>query len=187
MSARNAALVGLVLTAIAVVYASFVAITRVELSWGPVLQALIHVGELAIVVAIAVALGARAGLVGRIGLGIAALGSVLLVVAELAYPVNEPLGEQLFSVAPPLSGLGMVLAGIGVLRSGAWQGWHRFMPLLVGMWMFAVLTPAIILDGGPPAPASAFALAGWDLCWALCAVAVLAETSRARTAVGQHV
>jgi hypothetical protein len=184
-TARTAASVGLAITAVAVVYALGVAVIGVELSWGFVVQALIHVGELAVVLAIAGSVGVRAGLLGRIGLGIAALGGVLLVVAELVFPFNGPIGEQIFNGAPLLSGLGMVLAGIGVLRSGVWRGWHRVMPLVVGAWMLLVVIPLIIVLDGPPATAPVLAIAGWDLCWALAAVAVLAETARERTPAGQ--
>jgi hypothetical protein len=182
---RTAALVGLVLTAVSVVYILIVAVTGVELSWGFVLQALIHVGELAIVLAVAGSAAWRAGLVGRIGVGVAVLGEVLLIVAELVDPFNGPVGDQIFNVAPPLAGLGMVLVGIAVLRSGAWSGWHRFMPLLVGVWMFVVVTPLLIAFGGPPVLAPLLAVGGWDLCWALAAVAVLAETPDRAPAVAR--
>jgi hypothetical protein len=43
----------------------------------------------------------------------------------------------------------------------------------------------IIVFDGPPATAPVLAIAGWDLCWALAAVAVLAETARERTPAGQ--
>jgi len=178
---RAAALVGLVLTAVGVVYALIVAVAGLDLSWGFVLQALIHVGELAVVLALAGSVAWGAGLLGRIGVGVAVLGEVLLFVAELVDPFNAPVGDQIFNVAPLLSGLGMVLVGIAVLRSGGWSGWHRFMPLLVGVWMFVVVTPLLITSGAPPAPGPVLAIAGWDLCWALAAVAVLAETpDRAR-------
>ncbi len=182
---RAAALVGLVLTALGVVYILIVAVTGVELSWGFALQALIHIGELAVVLAVAGAVAWRSGLLGRIGVGVAVVGESLLAVAELVFPFNEPVGDQIFNVAPPLAGLGMVLVGIAVLRSGLWSGWNRFMPLLVGVWIFVVVTPLLIAFGGPPALGPLLALGGWDLCWALVAVAVLVETPDRAPAVAR--
>jgi hypothetical protein len=180
---RTAALVGLVITAVGVVY-TLAAATGFEPSWGFVLQALIHIGELAVVLAVFGAVGAQVGVLGRIGFGVAALGQVLLVVAELVFPFNGPIGEQLFNVAPLLSGLGMVLAGIAVLRSGVWRGWKRVTPLLVGAWMLVIVIPLIIVFDGPPATAPVLGLAGWDICWALAAIAVLTESARERSSAG---
>ena len=69
----------------------------------------------------------------------------------------------------------MILAGIAVLRTRRWGGWHRFAPLLVGLWSLLVLTPASIASGGPPAPVALWAITGWELCWVLLGVAVLTE------------
>lgn len=177
---RTAALVGLVIAAVGVVY-TLAAAAGFEPSWGFALQALIHIGELAVVLALFWAIGAQVGALGRIGFGVAALGQVSLVVAELLFPFNGPVGEQIFNFAPLLSGLGMLLAGIAVLRSGVWRGWHRVTPLLVGAWMLLVAIPLIIAFDGPPNLAPTLALAGWDVCWALAAIAVLSEPARERT------
>jgi hypothetical protein len=181
---RTAALFGLVITAVGVVY-TLAAAAGFDPSWGFALQALIHIGELAVVLALFGALGAQLGALGRIGFGVAALGQVLLVVAELVFPFDGPVGEQIFNFAPLLSGLGMVLAGIAVLRSGVWRGWHRVTPLLVGAWMLVVVIPLIIVFDGPPATAPVLGLAGWDLSWALAAIAVLTESARERSTAGR--
>ena len=50
--------------------------------------------------------------------GSAAIGEghqLLLVVAELIYPVSPDVGDQIFYVAPLLSAIGMISAGIAVL------------------------------------------------------------------------
>lgn len=183
-SPRPAALVSLVLTAVAVVYlvititvvlsAGDGALDAWQSSSGYLLQALIHLGELAGVIALALSGAAGAGLLARIGLGAAMLGLLLLAVAELVYPTNPGIGEQIFNVAPLLSGIGLLLAGIAVLRATVWQGWHRFVPLVLGAWVFVVMAPALIVSGGPPAPVALLAIAGWDVVWVLLAVAVLA-------------
>jgi hypothetical protein len=184
-TSRTLALVAVGVTAVLAIYALVVGFTAADPSWGYLLQALGHLGELAAVVALALSGAAGAGLLGRIGLGAAALGEVLLTVAELVYPSAPDLGDQLFMIAPLLSGIGMVLAGIAVLRAGRWSGWHRFVPLAVGIWMLAVTTPILITTGGPPAFAAVLAIAGWDVLWVLLGLSVLAENARERTAVSR--
>ena len=160
-------------------YAVAVALTGLEPSYGFVLQALIHVAELAVVGALVLCGAAGSGWLGRVGLGAAVLGQVLLVVAELTYPGDPALAEQIFSVAPLLSAVGMVLAGVAVLRTGRWTGWQRFAPLLVGLWAIVVLMPAVIATGGPPAPVATLAIAGWELTWLLLGVAAWTAATRA--------
>jgi hypothetical protein len=55
---------------------------------------------------------------------------------------------------------------------GAWQ---RVMPIAVGAYVFVVLIPALVGSGGPPAPAALWAIAGWEVLWALTAVAALTQ------------
>ena len=55
----------------------------------------------------------------------------------------------LLGICAPLQGLGLALMGIGVLRTGQWQGWYRFTPLLCGLYPFLVLIPAFAITGGP--------------------------------------
>jgi hypothetical protein len=184
-ASRTVALVAVVVTAGLALYALVVGFTAQELSWGYLLQSLGHLGELAAVIALALSGAAGTGLLGRIGLGVAALGQVLLAVAELVYPANPDLGDPLFMVAPLLSGVGMVLAGIAVLRSGRWTGWHRVVPLAVGIWVLVVMTPVVIASGGPPALVALLAIAAWDVLWLLVGVSVLAEGTRDRTVAGR--
>lgn len=184
-STRVAALICIVGTACAVLYAASGALTAWFPPYGFLLQALIHVAELAGVIGLLLAGAVGAGWLGRIGLGAAVVGQVLLVVAELTFPGSPDLSIALFGVAPLLSALGMVLAGIAVLRAGLWAGWRRFTPLLVGLWSIVVLTPAIIVSGGPPAPLALWGIASWDLTWLLLGVAVLTGArvpARTRTA-----
>ncbi len=49
--------------------------------------------------------------------------------------------------------------------------------------MFVVLTPAIIVSGGPPAAPALWALLGWELLWLAIAGAVLMERSRDRASL----
>jgi hypothetical protein len=173
---RTLALTSAVITALAALYCVASAVFLGEPSAGFVIQAVIHLGELAGVLALAL-LGAATGKVGRIGLGLAVLGQVLLVVAELTYPFAPAVGEPIFDVAPLLTGIGLVLAGIAVLRGRRWPGAARFTPLVVGLYGLVVLPTAMIVSGGPPAPLATFVLAGWELCWLAMAIGVLARTT----------
>lgn len=69
----------------------------------------------------------------------------------------------------------LVVAGIAVLRARRWRAWHRRTPLAVGAYVVAVLTPVLLGNGGPPAPAALWSIAGRGLLWALLAASALSE------------
>ncbi len=109
---------------------------------------------------------ARSGVAGesmvaKIGLGIAVLASALFLPFELVVIVSLDLGGILLGLCALLQGLGLLLAGIAVLRADRWQGWHRFTPLLTGLYTFLVLIPALALSDGY----NAWALVGWSACF----------------------
>ena len=56
---------------------------------------------------------------------------------------------MMFAVAPMLSGLGMIMAGIAVVRAGTWSGVRRLLPLLVGVSILVPATPVIVYDTAP--------------------------------------
>jgi hypothetical protein len=159
------------LTTFAVLYAAASAATGWEPDIGWLLQAVIHVGELLVVLALAASGVAGNGLMGRLGLGAAVIGQLVLAVAEVVYPHNHVLGDTGFSLGPLLTGLGLVTAGTAVLRAGRWTGWRRLLPLTVGVYVFA--------SGGPPAVLALVAIGGWDLLWVLTALAVPADSAAA--------
>ena len=171
---RTAAIVCIAITACAVLYAAAVALTGWEPSLGYLAQAVIHLGELAAVIALALSSAAGNGWLARIGLGAAMLGQVLLVAAELIHPSSPDIGDQMFNVGPPLSAIGLLLAGVAVIRSRRWTSWHRFTPLVAGAYVFVVLIPVLIVSGAPPAPSAVWAIAGWEVCWMLIGISVLA-------------
>ena len=47
-------------------------------------------------------------------------------------------------------GLGMIMAGIAVVRAGTWSGVRRLLPLLVGVSILVPATPVMIITGGVP-------------------------------------
>lgn len=173
---RTAAGIGIALTTLGICY-TIAAMTGWTPAWGSLAQAGIHVGELAVVIAL-VGAGVTAGRrAGWAGLGIAAVGQVLLVIAELVYPGSPDLGNALFAAGPLLSGVGMIVTGVVVFRARVWRGWQRPLPLVVGIWILVPATPILILTGGPPAPLALAAIVVWDVLWALTGAAVIRATA----------
>jgi hypothetical protein len=120
-------------------------------SSGWLLQAIIHIGELSAVVALASGGAAGRGRIARMGLGAAIAGQLIMTAAELIWPNTPDLGDVLFSVAPILTGAGLVTTGVATIRAREWAGSPRFLPLALGMYTILVLIPVMIGTGGPPA------------------------------------
>jgi len=178
MSARTVAGIAAVITGLAVVYIVAVLLGLPDPDWAYLPRGVIHLGELAAVVALALSGAAGTGLLGRLGLGLACLGELMLAVAEVITLSAPGTSETLFATAPNLVGLGLILAGIAVIRTGIWTGWRRWVTLALGVYVFVVLTPVIIAAGGPPALPAIAGLLVWQVLWVLIAVAVLVETDR---------
>ncbi len=178
MNARLVAGIAAVITGLAVVYIVGVLLGMPDPDWAYLPRGLIHLGELAAVVALALSGAAGTGVLGRLGVGLAGLGALLLAVAEVITLSAPGTSDTLFTIAPNLVGLGLILAGIAVIRTGIWTGWRRFVTLALGIYVFAVLTPVIIAAGGPPALPAVAGLLVWQVLWVLIAVAVLVETGR---------
>ena len=113
-----------------------------SLIWG-VTQVLIVVGLLAFARS-----GAAPTTAGRVGGRLAVAGAVLYVVAHalslVAYdsPLDDPISVAVlscFGVGTLLTAVGLVMAGAATVRSGAWAGWRRFAPLVLGVWMVAMM------------------------------------------------
>ena len=177
---RTAALIAVLITGLATAYALALLLGMQDPAWAYLPRGIIHLGELAAVVALALCGAAGAGRLAGIGLGAAGLGALMLAVAEVLTESSPGASGALFAVAPNLVGLGLILAGVAVIRTGRWTGWHRWIVLALGIYVFVVLTPVIIASGGPPAAASVAALTGWEILWVLVGVSVLAETAGAR-------
>jgi len=109
----------------------------------------------------------------KIGLVVAVLASALFLPFEVLVAVNEELGGALLGLTALVQGLGLLLAGIAVLRAGRWSGWHRFTPLLCGLYTFVILIPALALSNGY----NAWALAGWQIPFLLLGVALYQQRS----------
>jgi hypothetical protein len=178
-TSQASAVAALLITGFAIVYAAGSAIAGWEPSSGWLLQAIIHIGELSAVVALASGGAAGRGRIARMGLGAAIAGQLIMTAAELIWPSTPDLGDVLFSVAPILTGAGLVTTGVATIRAREWAGSPRFLPLALGMYTILVLIPVMIGTGGPPAPLALCTIAGWDLLWFTLSASVLDRTRTA--------
>jgi hypothetical protein len=124
--------------------------------------------------------GARAGawlaLAGTLGLTFMELFAIQFAEWQLK-AANEGVVGAGYGIATSLMGLGMLAAGVGVLRAGTWTGGWRFVPLAIGIWHFAVATPAIFSNGYVIAR---LAIAGWIALFGALGWALLLEARRGR-------
>lgn len=108
---------------------------------------------------------------GRIGHLVAIASMLGFALTELAaiLPANDTKDSPLvgllgaaygvFSIA---LGAALVVEGIAVLQAKVWQGWPRWIPLALGVWVFLPMLPALALSFG----GARFAIAGWMLLFA---------------------
>lgn len=118
---------------------------------------------------------------------IAVAGGVCYLLAEAWWTINLLLLDRttaelertpavvLLPAGAGLGALGMIATGVAVARSRRWQGWHRWTPLLVGVYPFVGMFPVAAIAGAPVV----LSVIGWSLTWLPFAVAALRE---ARTA-----
>ena len=66
--------------------------------------------------------------------------------AALSDPISVAV-LSCFGVGTVLTSVGLIMAGTAALRSGVWSGWRRYTPLVLGVWMVAMMplqfTPAL--------------------------------------------
>lgn len=137
-----------------------------------VANALVFVG----VIGLARAGAAGEGWLAKLGLGLALFASALFLPLELYIIFNLEVGGMLLGLSALLQGVGLLLAGIAVVRAGRWQDWHRWIPLLCGLYTFLVLIPALALS---PDGYNAWALVGWQIPFVLLGVALYQQGSAA--------
>jgi hypothetical protein len=85
---------------------------------------------------------------GRAGATLALAGTFLLFLAEFA---SIPFADQrmdetgpqvvggMFGLGVALTAIGLLVAGIAVLRSREWQGWRRYVPIGAGVWSLLMI------------------------------------------------
>jgi hypothetical protein len=67
--------------------------------------------------------------------------------------------QGLYGISSTLIGLTLIMAGIAVIRTGRWRGWRRVVPVILGVYVFVPLTPALF---GPYVLAR-LGIGGWML------------------------
>ena len=139
--------------------------------WIPTLNAVSHLFLLAGVIGLARAGAAGRGGLATSGLGLTLVGLVVLTVAEIFWKAQSSVADVLYPVATLAMMLGLILAGVAVLRAGHWGGWHRFSTLACGLYIPFVMMPSFALPG----LAMHYGIGAWGVCWLLLGVSQLAE------------
>ncbi len=130
-----------------------------------------HLGLLAGIVALTRAEAMAEGRSARWGIGLAASGMALLAVTELiaitarnsTYPSDGTARlDVLYGVSSLMVGVGMILAGIAVRRSGRWTGWRGLVVLVAGIFVFVPMMPALM----GPFVLARLAITAWMLVFA---------------------
>lgn len=117
---------------------------------------------------------------GRVGIGAAILSYIVLVGGELIEPFDPATAAVIFETVPVGFGLGMLLAGVAVLRAHRWSGWRRFVPLALGAYVFVVFLPVAIATGSEAGFWAA--LIPFGLIFAALGLAVVREATTSTTA-----
>lgn len=108
---------------------------------------------------------------GRIGHVVAVSGMALLTINELVAisvageatdSAHAGIVGAIYGVTTIMIGLGMSAEGVAAVRDGEWSGWQRWLPLVLGIWLFVPTMPALFLEGD----VARLALTGWSLLFA---------------------
>ena len=91
-------------------------------------------------------------------------------------PETDQASLAIIGIGTQLVAVGMILVGIAALRQRAWRGWRSFMPLLVGLYIYLVLFPSLIITGNPPENLVGF----WGVSWMLLGYAILSNAPAPR-------
>jgi hypothetical protein len=138
--------------------------------WDAALRAVLHLGQLAAALAVGRAGLAGSGITARIGLGLWIFGSACYAAGELVYLVAPGPSDTVFGIGSLAMLVGMVMVGVGVLRTGRWTGPGRFLPLVTGLF---VIPLTVILMATEAALA---ALAGYSVLWLLLGLSLYSAT-----------
>ncbi len=121
---------------------------------------------------------AGVGRLGRYGVGTAVAGMALLSLCEVramtlvnaTWPSPQTdLLDMGYGVATIAIGVGLILAGIAVLRTGRWSGWPKYITLACGLAVFLMVLPGVF----GPFLVGRLVLTAWMLMFAALGVALL--------------
>lgn len=119
----------------------------------------------------------------RIALSVTAPALALFGIAHFYALVDEDTAILLFSVFMVVASLGLIVAGVAIIRADVWHGARRFLPLLCGLWPVATI-PAGAAIGDLP---HFLAVACWGACWTALGLALLAVPAPRRRAAHQPI
>lgn len=89
------------------------------------------------------------GALATLGIGLAVLGRGVFIAGEVIDRISLDVGHAVLGIAEPITALGLVIAGIGVVRARVWRPGWRLIPLLCGLYTPIVLIPAFVANNGP--------------------------------------
>lgn len=113
---------------------------------------------------------------GNTGFAVAIVGRIIFLVAEVAAILVGHDEVFLFPVAAVLTGVGMMVGGVAVVRAGRWKGALRFAPLAMGAYPFVAMFPVLAATGDRPDTILS--------CWGVMMLAVGLAMTRATAASG---
>lgn len=102
----------------------------------------VRIGFVALIAALSMSGVSGRGATARAGLVLALIGFAAQAIAQflLLFAVGSPVDAPypaavtlLIAIATALAAVGLILAGVGALRTKAWLNWRRLMPLLTGV------------------------------------------------------
>ena len=108
--------------------------------------------------------------------------AVLTVTEGLAVSVERspldgtpPVFGVIYGAYTILLAAALLAEGLGVTQGGVWQGWQRWLPLSLGVWLLIVVLPALALSFD----AARWAMSAWLLLFALLGFRLTRETGSA--------
>ena len=116
--------------------------------------------------------GTYGAIVGMIGLTV--MEAVAITARDVAIDsTTATVVGALYGVVSLVLGVSLVAAGIAIVRAGVWQGWRRWVVLVMGVWVFVPMMPALatMTDG------ARIAIAGWMLLFAALGAALMRDQS----------
>lgn len=139
-----------------------------------------HFGLVAALLGLAISGATGHGRIVRGGAWLAVAGAAALALAELNAiryadvdfnTANAGFMGIAYGLSSTAIGIGALAAGVGVLRARRWTGWHRWIPLSIGVAEFAVLTPGLFMGF----TAARLVIGFWMFLFALLGWSLLAE------------
>lgn len=138
--------------------------------WNSTLLAVMHLGQVAAAIAVSQAGLAGRTVTARIGLILWILGGLGFASGELVHLAAGGASDIFFQIASIATLVGMVLAGVGVLRAGRWPGPGRFLPVITGLYLIPLTVVIIATD------AALVVLTGYSLLWLLLSLSLYVAT-----------